>query len=102
MATHFKVDNYEDFLDMAKQKDFSIAKAVVDAILDNLKTKKNNIHVFEIEVENEDAVYDLTVERDNFIDALEKNLIHYEREELYEECSKITGAITFLKTKING
>jgi len=102
MATHFKVDDYEDFLEMAQRKDFSIAKAVVDAILDNLDTEKKHIHVFEIEVENEDAVYDLTVERANFVDALEKNLIHYEREELYEECSKIVDAIEFLKTKING
>lgn len=102
MATHFKVDDYEDFLEMAQRKDFSIAKAVVDAILDNLDTEKKHIHVFEIEVENEDTIYDLTVEQENFVDALEKNLIHYEREELYEECSKIVDAIEFLKTKING
>jgi protein-arginine kinase activator protein McsA len=87
---------------MARYKDISIAKAIVDAILTNLETKKRHIHVFEIEVEDEESVYDLTIDRNNFIDALEKNLTHYEKEELYEECAKIIDAIKFLKNKVNG
>lgn len=83
-------------------KDINIAKAIVDAILTNLETKKRHIHVFEIEVEEEESVYDLTIDRNNFIDALEKNLTHYEKEELYEECAKIVDAIKFLKNKVNG
>jgi protein-arginine kinase activator protein McsA len=87
---------------MARYKDINIAKAIVDAILTNLETKKRHIHVFEIEVEEEESVYDLTIDRNNFIDALEKNLTHYEKEELYEECAKIVDAIKFLKNKVNG
>jgi hypothetical protein len=102
MAVYFKVKDYEDFLEKARCKDINIAKAIVDTILNNLETKKRHIHVFEIEVENEDAVYDLTIDRSNFIDALEKNLSHYEREELYEECAQIIDAIKFLKNKVNG
>ena len=48
------------------------------------------------------GTYDLTIDRNNFIDALEKNLTHYEKEELYEECAKIIDAIKFLKNKVNG
>ncbi len=99
MSTYFKVSSYEDFLALAKQKDIRIAKATIDAILENLNTKRKNIHVFEIEVEDEGVTYDLTIERENFLDALEKNLEHYEREELYEECVEIVNAITFLKNK---
>ncbi len=83
MPTYFKVKRYDDFLTMARYKDINIAKAIVDAILTNLETKKRHIHVFEIEVEEEESVYDLTIDRNNFIDALEKNLTHYEKEELY-------------------
>jgi len=36
MPTYFKVKKYDDFLDMARYKDISIAKAIVDAILTNL------------------------------------------------------------------
>ena len=102
MPTYFKVKKYDDFLDMARYKDISIAKAIVDTILTNLETKKRHIHVFEIEVEDVESVYDLTIDRNNFIDALEKNLTHYEKEELYEECAKIIDAIKFLKNKVNG
>jgi protein-arginine kinase activator protein McsA len=102
MPTYFKVKRYDDFLTMARCKDINIAKAIVDAILTNLETKKRHIHVFEIEVEEEESVYDLTIDRNNFIDALEKNLTHYEKEELYEECAKIVDAIKFLKNKVNG
>ena len=102
MPTYFKVKRYDDFLIMARYKDINIAKAIVDAILTNLETKKRHIHVFEIEVEEEESVYDLTIDRNNFIDALEKNLTHYEKEELYEECAKIVDAIKFLKNKVNG
>jgi len=102
MPTYFKVKRYDDFLTMARYKDINIAKAIVDVILTNLETKKRHIHVFEIEVEEEESVYDLTIDRNNFIDALEKNLTHYEKEELYEECAKIVDAIKFLKNKVNG
>ena len=102
MATNFKVDTYDEFLKLAENKDFSIAKAIVDSVLNNLETKKNNIHVFQIEVAEEKVIYDLTIEREGFLDALEKNLNHYEKEELYEECIKIIDAIKFLKTKNNG
>lgn len=102
MPTYFKVKRYDDFLTMARYMDINIAKAIVDAILTNLETKKRHIHVFEIEVEEEESVYDLTIDRNNFIDALEKNLTHYEKEELYEECAKIVDAIKFLKNKVNG
>jgi|688.fasta_scaffold40051_12 protein-arginine kinase activator protein McsA len=102
MPTYFKVKRYDDFLTMARCKDINIAKAIVDAILTNLETKKRHIHVFEIEVEEEESVYDLTIDRNNFIDALEKNLTHYEKEELYEECAQIVDAIKFLKNKVNG
>ena len=34
-----------------------------------------------------------------FVDILETNLAHYEREEEYEDCIKITEAINYLKSK---
>jgi len=102
MVAEITVNNTEEFQELVDNKDFRIAKAIVDAILTNLETKKRHIHVFEIEVEEEESVYDLTIDRNNFIDALEKNLTHYEKEELYEECAKIIDAIKFLKNKVNG
>jgi len=94
-----KVGTYEDFLAMAKNKDFMISKTIVETILDNLKTRKKNIPVFEVQVDDEDNTYTLSMTRDEFQGILEKNLIHFEHEEEYEGCQKIIEAINYLKTK---
>ena len=94
-----KVETYEEFLNMAKAKDFMLAKGIVEKVLTNLNTKKKQIPVFEVEVEEEGAVYTLSMETDEFIEILETNLAHYEREEEYEDCTKIIEAINYLKSK---
>ena len=96
---HIKVATYEEFLNMAKTKDFTLAKGIVEKVLNNLDTKEESIPVFEVEVEEEGTVYTLSMETNEFIDILETNLAHYEREEEYEDCTKITKAINYLKSK---
>ena len=96
---HIKVETYDEFLNMAKTKDFTLAKGIVEKILTNLDTKEESVPVFEVEVEEEGAVYTLSAESAEFVDILETNLVHYEREEEYEDCIKITEAINYLKSK---
>lgn len=96
---HIKVETYDEFLNMAKTKDFTLAKGIVEKILSNLDTKEESVPVFEVEVEEEGAVYTLSAESAEFTDILETNLAHYEREEEYEDCIKITEAINYLKSK---
>ena len=93
------VDNYDEFLKMALNQKFTMAQTIVETVLDNLKTRKKQIPVFEIEVDSEGAVYTLSVQRDEFIQILNTNLIHFENEEAYEGCQKIIEAINYLKTK---
>jgi hypothetical protein len=93
------VATYEEFLNMAKTKDFTLAKGIVEKVLSNLDTKEESIPVFEVEVEEEGTVYTLSMETDEFTDILEVNLAHYEREEQYEDCTKIIEAINYLKSK---
>ena len=94
-----KVDNYDEFLEMTRNERFTIAESIVEAVLSNLKTNRKEIPIFEIEVYNEDLTYTLSVQKEEFLDILEKNLIHFENEEAYEGCQKIIEAINFLKTK---
>ena len=94
-----KVGTYSEFLEMTKLQKFTISETIVGIILNNLKTPKTEIPVFEIEVEDEDTTYTLSVQKDEFLDILEKNLIHFENEEAYEGCQKIIKAINFLKVK---
>ena len=61
--------------------------------------KKRNIHLLSIVCIDEGAVYDITVEKKHFATTLEENLVHYVREEKYEECQKIADMISELKGK---
>ena len=94
-----KVDNYDEFLEMTRNQKFTMAESIVNVVLSNLKTNRKEIPVFEIEVYNEDLTYTLSIQKEEFLDILEKNLIHFENEEAYEGCQKIVEAINFLKTK---
>ena len=84
---------------MALNQKFTMAQNIVETVLENLNTRKKQIPVFEIEVENEGAVYTLSVQKDEFIQILNTNLIHFENEEAYEGCQKIIEAINYLKNK---
>ena len=94
-----QVDTYAEFLEMTRNEKFTISEAIVNIVLNNLKTRKKEIPIFEVEVSEEDATYPLSVQRKEFLDILQKNLIHFENEEAYEGCQKIIEAINFLKTK---
>ena len=91
-----RVDNYDEFLEMTRNQKFTMAESIVNVVLSNLKTNRKEIPVFEIEVYNEDLTYTLSVQKEEFLDILEKNLIHFENE---EGCQKIVEAINFLKIK---
>jgi len=99
MAYSVNVKTREEFEDLIYSKDLNISKSIVDAILKNLNTSKRHIHVLEVIIEDEDKVIDLTVDRKDFIDTLEKNLeIHVYHEE-YERCIEIQNAIQKLQNK---
>lgn len=94
-----QVDTYAEFLEMTRNEKFTISEAIVNIVLNNLKTRKKEIPIFEVEVSEEDVTYTLSIQRKEFLDILQKNLIHFENEEAYEGCQKIVEAINFLKTK---
>lgn len=99
MAYFVSVKNYQEFEDLIYNKDLNISKACVNRILENLNTKKRHVHVLEIMIEDEDKIIDLTVDRKDFIDTLEKNLEIYVFHEEYERCVEIQNAIQKLKNK---
>ena len=95
----FNCNTIEDFYQMAENNDFRIAKAVVETILNNLNTKKRFVNVMSINILNTGEVIDLTADRKEFISILKKNIVHYEKQELYEDCIKIQNAIEYLISK---
>lgn len=93
----FVVGTSDEFQDMVDAKDFRISKAIVEGIFANLETKRNNIHLLSVVCEEEGAIFDITIEKKHFAETLEENLVHYVREERYEDCQKIADTISILK-----
>jgi len=93
----FTVNNSDEFESMMEQGDIRISKALVGTILKNLKGRKRHIPAMSIFLQDEQMLMDVTVDREDFIYVLEKNLPKYEEEELYEECAEIVRGIKFLK-----
>ena len=100
MVAEITVSNTEEFQELVDNKDFRIAKAIVEGILDNVKSKKKHIHVLSINCLEEGEIYDITVERKHFIETLEENLPYYIREEQYEGGQRIVNTINELKNPV--
>ena len=99
MAGEITVNNQDEFQEMIDRKDFRIAKAIVESILDNMDTKKRNVHILSVACVEDQSIYDLTLDRKFFVDTLEENLKYFIEQERYEECQRIVEAIKKLKKK---
>jgi hypothetical protein len=99
MAIEIEVFDSEEFEELVAQRDLRISKALVETILKNLKGRKRHLHALSVLVEQSQTVYDITIDRQEFVHTLEQNLPIYEKHELYEDCAEIVNAIKFLKDK---
>lgn len=91
MAQTFVSLNMSEF--NKRSKDIEIARAIVDSIIKNIDTKKKHIHIISVELEEEGEIYDLTLEKKEFVDILNKNIVHFERVEDFETCILIKKTI---------
>ena len=99
MATEISVFDSNEFEELVAQRDLRISKALVETILNNLKGRKRHLHALSVLIEQDQTIYDITIDRQEFVHTLEQNLPIYEKHELYEGCQEIVNAIKFLKEK---
>jgi hypothetical protein len=97
MATEISVFDSDEFEELVSNRDVRISKALVETILKNLKGRKRHLHALSVLVEQEQTIYDITVDREEFITTLNQNLPVLEENEDYETCADIIKAINFLK-----
>ncbi len=97
MAEEFEVGNSEEFERMISNGDIRINRALVRTVLKNLKSKKRHHHALSVICINDGEIYDVTIDKKDFQHTLETTLPKYEKEELYEDCSKIVEALEYLK-----
>ena len=99
MAEEIIVFNSDEFEELITNRDVRIAQALVTTILSNLKGRKRHLHALSVLVEQEQTIYDITVDRKEFITTLKQNLPIFEENELYEICAQIRDAIISLESK---
>jgi len=92
----FKVNTLQDFQELVDKKDMGVKKAVVNAILNNLKSRRKNIHIISVNCLKENSIFDITLQKEHFVDTLSENIKYFEEAEMYEECSKMLKAIETL------
>ncbi len=97
MVKRIKVKSVEEFEDMLQEQDLKISKAIVEVALKNLKGDKRFIPVLEVHVEEDESIFDITLDRQNLLSTLQQNLEIHERNEDYEGCARISKAIQELK-----
>lgn len=99
MVKEFNFKSREEFDEFIARKDKELSIAIIDGISKNFDSKKRHIHVVSISIDDEDQIYDLTVEKDQFLDTLEQNLDTLVQHELYEKCSEVKELIDKLKNQ---
>lgn len=99
MAGKLKLESIEDFQQMMESKDIRISESIVKGILNNLNTRKKEIKVLSIKFKEDDSIFEISVDKDYFIETLEENLPIFVKEERYEDCQIIKNAIEKLKNK---
>lgn len=92
----FKVNTLQDFQELVDKKDMGVKKAVVNAILNNLKSRRKNIHIISVNCLKENSIFDITLQKEYFVDTLSENIKYFEEAEMYEECGKMLKAIETL------
>ncbi len=97
MVKRIKVKSVEEFEDMMQEQDLKISKAIVEVALKNLKNKKRFIPVLEVHVEEDETIFDITLDKRNILSTLQQNLEIHERNEDYEGCARIAKGIQELK-----
>lgn len=99
MAEEIVVFDSNEFEQLITNKDIRIAKALVETILNNVNGRKRHIHALSVLVENEQTIYDITVDRKEFLSTLKQNLPIFEQNELFETCILIRDAIIDIEKK---
>ncbi len=97
MVKRIKVKSVEEFEEMLQEQDLKISKAIIEVALKNLKGDKRFIPVLEIHVEEDESIFDITLDRRDMVSTLRQNLEIHERNEDYEGCARIAKAIQELE-----
>ena len=99
MAKKMIIKNYNEFEVLLENQDVTISNAIVEVALANIDSKKRFIPVLEIELEEEEEIYDISLDTEDIVSTLQQNLGIQELHENYETCFFIKEALDQLNSK---
>lgn len=99
MVKTYYINSYDDWEVFLQEHDLEISKLIVDSALNNLDSKKRYIHVIDVDVEEDDAILEITLDTNELVDTLELNLKILEYYEEYEYCMRIKKTINKLNNE---
>ena len=99
MIQRLVIPDADTFDQMLEDGSYELANAIVDGIITQLPCDKYPLHIVEVFVEEEDSIYDLSVDKNDVIETLQENLRWYEQEENYEGCATIVKTIETLRAE---
>lgn len=99
MVKKMIIKNYDEFEVLLENQDVEISNAIVEVALANISSKKRFIPVLEIELEEEEEIYDISLDTEDIVSTLQQNLEIQEFHENYETCFFIKEALDKLKSK---
>ena len=99
MVKTYYINSYDDWEVFLQEHDLEISKLIVDSALDNLDSGKRYIHVIDVDVEEDDAILEITLDTHELVDTLELNLKILEYYEEYEYCMRIKQKINKLNNE---
>jgi len=102
METKVEVKTIEEFEGLMDNDDIVISTIIVEAILRNLDTKKRFTYIMSVYVEDKDEIYDITLEKQNFVETLRDHLVIQEKNEEFIKCRDIIKAIDYLEENLLG
>ena len=80
---HFK--RTEDFEGLFKRKSLSVTRSIIKGIEEAMKENKRTAPLFEISFENADNMYEISLPRSQWVQALESCLEHLHAKDLSDE-----------------
>lgn len=86
------IKNIDEF-----EKNFQVASILVQTILQNLDTTKQNVYALSVFNLESNLNYDITINRKSFSDILQQNFQIHLDNEAFRQCDEIIQAIEYLK-----
>lgn len=97
MEVIVEVKDIDEWEELMEGDDLKVSTIIVNTIIKNIKTKKRFTYILSVYVQDTDEMFDITLDKNYFLETLRDHLSIQEKNECFEACQSIINAIEFLE-----